>query len=66
MTLLNIIKKNNVPKVILRYIMMNFLDIKSITNLVLTIKEMNVLDNYSKNILEKAKMDLLIIAEMVI
>ena len=55
MSLLNIIKKNNVPKVILRYIMMNFLDIKSIKNLVLIVKEMNVLDNYSKNILEKQK-----------
>ena len=43
-----------IPKVILRYIMMKFLDLTTINNIILTVKEMNVLDNYSKNILENA------------
>ena len=33
---------------------MNFLDITSINNLLLTIEEMNVLDNYSKDLIVKA------------
>ena len=49
-----IINKLRVPKVILRYIMMNFLDLTTIKNLILTVKEMNVLDDYSKDLLEKA------------
>ena len=53
--MINVINKLDVPKVILRYIMMNFLDLTTINNLLLTIKEMNVLDNYSKDILVKAK-----------
>lgn len=51
-----IINNLKVPKVILRYIMMNFLNIESITKLILTVKEMNVLDNYSKDFLTKAKL----------
>src|SRR5689334_20961946 len=51
MTLIDIICHNKVPKVLLRYIMMNFLDLDSIKKLILTVREMNVLDNYSKNIL---------------
>ena len=50
----NIINRLKVPKVILRYIMMNFLDISSINNLLLTVKEMNILDNYSKDLIVKA------------
>ena len=50
-----IIKKLAVPKVILRYIMMNFTDLKTIKCLILNVKIMNVLDNYSKDILEKAR-----------
>ena len=52
--LINIIRQLSVPKVILRYIMMNFLDLSSIHNLLLTVKEMNVLDNYSKDLIIKA------------
>ena len=55
MALLEVIKKNNVPKVILRYIMMNFLDFNSIKTIMLTVGEMNVLDTYSKIFLEKAE-----------
>ena len=51
MGLIDIIRQANVPKVILRYIMMNFLDLMSIKRLILTVREMNVLDNYSKNFL---------------
>ena len=50
-----IIEKLTVPKVILRYIMMNFTDMKTIENVILNVKIMNVLDDYSKNVLEKAK-----------
>ena len=53
--MINLIEKLNVPKVILRYIMMNFLDLDTIKNIILTIKEMNVLDNYSKELLSNAK-----------
>ena len=53
--LINIIYKLKIPKVILRFIMMNFLDIPTINNLLFIVKEMNVLDNYSKDILAKAK-----------
>ena len=35
---------------------MNFLDLDTIENIVLTVKEMSVLDNHSKEILSKAKM----------
>jgi len=35
--------------------MMNFLDIKSIETLLLTVKRMNVLDSYSKDLLMKSK-----------
>ena len=50
-----IIEKLTVPKVILRYIMMNFTDIQTIENVILNVKIMNVLDNYSQDILIKAK-----------
>ena len=53
--LINTIRKSKIPKVILRFIMMNFLDLKTIKNLLLTVKEMNVLDDYSKDLLAKAK-----------
>src|SRR5581483_9164569 len=53
--MLDIIKKLCVPRVILRYIMMNYLDLASIKTIILNIKEMNVLDDFSKNILSNAK-----------
>src|SRR5258708_5575801 len=53
--MLKLIKKLNVPKVLLRYIMIKFLDLNTIENIILTIKEMNVLDNYSKDFLLKSK-----------
>ena len=46
----DLINKLCVPKVLLRYIMMNFTNIDTIKNLIL-----NVLDIHSKNILEKAQ-----------
>ena len=52
--LINTIRVLNVPKVILRYIMMNFLELTTIKKLLLTVKEMNILDNHSKDLLEKA------------
>ena len=53
--MIKIISHNNIPKCILRYIMMNFLDLKTIETVILNIKEMNVLDNFSKQFLAKAK-----------
>ena len=53
--MINIINKTNVPKVILRYIIMNFLDMQSIECLLLVVKEMNVLDPFSKDFLTDAK-----------
>src|SRR5581483_3658613 len=53
--MLHIIKKLSVPRVILRYIMMNNLDLADIKTIILNIKEMNVLDNFSKTILSNAK-----------
>ena len=53
--LIDTIHKLRLPKVILRYIMMNFLDLNTIANLLFVVKEMNVLDNYSKDLLDKAK-----------
>ena len=53
--LMNIIRKTNVPRSILRYIMMNFLDLNTIINLINTVKEMNVLDNFCGDMLYKAK-----------
>src|SRR5581483_835062 len=57
--MLHIIKKLNVPKVILRHIMMNYLDLASIKTIILNIKEMNVLDDFCKTILSNAKHGLL-------
>ena len=48
MNLSKIIVHRNVPRVILRYIIMNFLDLTSIKTLILTVKKINVLDDYSK------------------
>ena len=53
-TLIEIINVLKVPKVILRYIIMNFIDLPTIKNLLFIVKEMNVLDDYSKNMLTKA------------
>src|SRR5580692_3090729 len=53
--MLNLIKKLNVPKVVLRYMMINFLDMDTIKNVILNVKEMNILDNFSKEFLSKAK-----------
>ena len=53
--MLKIIKQCNVPRVLLRYIMMNFLDMQSLRILILTVKELNVLDDYSKDFLTDAK-----------
>ena len=50
-SLLQILRRLRVPKVILRYIMMKFLDLRTIKNLLLIVKEMNVLDNYSKDLI---------------
>ena len=52
--LLDIINRLNVPKVILRHIIMKYLDLTTIRNLILVVKEMNVLDDYSKDLLNKA------------
>src|SRR5581483_6050772 len=57
--MLHVIKKLNVPRVILRYIMMNYLDLASIKTIILNIKEMNVLDDFSKTILSNAKYELI-------
>src|SRR5581483_6525811 len=53
--MLHVIKKLRVPRVILRYIMMNYLDLASIKTIILNIKEMNVLDDFSKTVLSNAK-----------
>src|SRR5581483_1791044 len=53
--MLHVIKKLNVPRVILRHIMMNYLDLASIKTIILNIKEMNVLDDFSNTILSNAK-----------
>src|ERR1700722_16586965 len=53
--MIKIINELNVPKVILRYMMINFLDLETIDNIILTIKEMNIFDNYHKEFLLKAK-----------
>lgn len=55
MGLLDIIKKCQVPNCILRYIMMNFLDLGSIETIMLTVKEMNVLDSHNRDFLTSAK-----------
>ena len=52
--LIDIINELKIPNVILRYIMMIFLDLSTINNLLLTVKKMNVLDNYSKDLIIKA------------
>ena len=54
MNLSKIIVDNKVPKVILRYIMINFLDLESIERAIYIVKELNVLDTYSKNFLKNA------------
>ena len=43
------------PKCILRYIIMKFLDIKSIKTTLLTVEEMNILDDFCKNMLDLAQ-----------
>ena len=45
---------NRVPKCILRYIMMKFLDINTIKKVVSTVSAMNVLDNFCVNMLDHA------------
>ena len=52
--LIDIINRLRIPNVILRYIMMIFLDLLTINNLLLTVKKMNVLDDYSKDLIVKA------------
>ena len=52
--IIDTMNKLRIPKVILRYIMMNFLDLITINNLLLTVKEMNVLDEHSKDLIIKA------------
>ena len=54
MGLIDVFHDNKVPKVVLRYIMMNFLDLDSIKKVILTVKELNILDNYSKLFLVNA------------
>ena len=58
-----IIRSLNVPKVLLRYIMMQFVDLKTIKILVLNVKEMNVLDNYSKILLKRAQKGIIWVCE---
>src|SRR5581483_7285166 len=53
--MLAVIKNLNVPRVILRHILMKYLDMASIKITILTVKEMNVLDEFSKEILLNAK-----------
>ena len=55
MKLLETIKENKVPKVLLKYIMMDFLDWSSIKKLILSVKEMNILEDNHKYILHQAK-----------
>src|SRR5581483_3483212 len=52
--MLNIIRKVNVPKVILRHIMMKYLDMITIKNIILNVREMNILDDFSKDFLLNA------------
>lgn len=51
--MINIIRQLNVPNVIIRHILMNYLCYKDIKNVILSIK-LNVLDEFSKQILCKA------------
>ena len=53
--MLRIIRELRVPNVIIRYIMMRYLDFETIAVLVLHVKEANVLNDYSKDILVKAR-----------
>src|SRR5581483_4804473 len=53
--MLAVIKNLNVPRVILRHILMKYLDVASIKIIILTVKEMNVLDEFSKGFLLNAK-----------
>src|SRR5581483_8827976 len=53
--MLAIIKNLNIPRVILRHILMKYLDVVSIKIIILNVKEMNVLDEFSKEILLNAK-----------
>src|SRR5581483_1296288 len=53
--MLAVIKNINVPCVILRHILIKYLDVVSIKIIILNVKEMNVLDEFSKEILLNAK-----------
>src|SRR5581483_11980040 len=53
--MLAVIKDINVPRVILRHILMKYLDVASIKIIILNVREMNVLDEFSKEILLNAK-----------
>ena len=53
-TLAQIIRDKCIPKPVLRYMMINFLDLHSIKILLLNVKEFNVFDNYYKKFLERA------------
>src|SRR5581483_8167373 len=55
---LNVINKLHIPRVILRHIMMTYLDVASMKTIILNIKEMNVVDNFSKTILSNARREL--------
>src|SRR5581483_12499005 len=53
--MLTIINQLRVPKMILRHIMMNYLDLDSITTIILNVMEMNVLNESDKRFLSDAK-----------
>ena len=58
---MNIIKKLNVPKIILRYIFDKFFWFEYDKKIILTIKEMNVSNYYNKEFLFNAKNDIFVI-----
>lgn len=51
--MLAIIRQCNVPRVLLQYMMINFLDFKSIKNVVLTVKGLQIFDHYHKTFLKR-------------
>ena len=53
LSLFTMINNKQFPKVILRHMMMNFLDFNTIKKIILIIPEKNILDDHSKKILEK-------------
>ena len=52
--LTKVIYKNNIPKCVLRYLIMTHFDIESIKSIILAIGPMNILDHFCKRMLECA------------